>query len=158
MLEKLRSKLGFAPRPKMAYRELPESAVEHMNRQRAFVAQLAAEQQLGPLTGSMRDIEVLEEIVSRRLLSASQTWELQSLGVAFGDALIAEEPQLHWMEVTDEWGTDPVLVFGETTCQVGALTVISKRVEDSEPPPFVRYLATSVLSAVRDEAKRCAKR
>lgn len=35
--------------------------------------------------------------------------------------------------VTDEFGTDPTLRFKETTTQINALTMISKRVERDEP-------------------------
>jgi hypothetical protein len=34
--------------------------------------------------------------------------------------------------VTDEYGTDPTLRFKETTVQINALTMISKRVERDE--------------------------
>jgi hypothetical protein len=35
--------------------------------------------------------------------------------------------------VTDEFGTDPTLRFKETTIQINALTMISKRIERGEP-------------------------
>jgi len=61
----------------------------------------------------------------------SQTYELQCLGVAFGDVLASELP-LRWVMVTDEYGTDPTLRFKETTLQINALTMISKRVKRDE--------------------------
>jgi hypothetical protein len=51
--------------------------------------------------------------------------------VAFGDVLTSELP-LRWMMVTDEYGTDPTLRFKNTTVQINALTMISKRVERDE--------------------------
>lgn len=60
-----------------------------------------------------------------------QTYELQSLGVVFGDVLVSELP-LRWVMVTDEFGTDPTLRLKNTTLQVNALTMISKRVERGE--------------------------
>lgn len=75
---------------------------------------------------------MLQEILDKNILSKDQTWELQSLGVVFGDALINEISGLKWWQVTDDYGTDPVLRYKETTLQIGALTMISKRVEDGE--------------------------
>jgi len=69
----------------------------------------------------------------------SQTYELQSLGVAFGDVLASELP-LRWVLVTDEFGTDPTLRFKKTTIQINALTMISKRVERDEPVSVQRLL------------------
>jgi len=65
------------------------------------------------------------------MFKKSQTYELQCLGVAFGDVLASELP-LRWVMVTDEYGTDPTLRFKETTLQINALTMISKRVERGE--------------------------
>jgi hypothetical protein len=66
------------------------------------------------------------------VFNKSQTYELQSLGVAFGDVLTSELP-LRWVMITDEYGTDPTLRFKETTVQINAITMISKRVERDEP-------------------------
>jgi hypothetical protein len=48
-----------------------------------------------------------------------------------GDVLASELP-LRWVIVTDEFGTDPTLRFKQTTVQINALTMISKRVERDE--------------------------
>ena len=61
----------------------------------------------------------------------TQTYELQCLGIAFGDVLASELP-LRWMMVTDEYGTDLTLRFKDTTVQVNAVTMIAKRVEKGE--------------------------
>lgn len=66
------------------------------------------------------------------MFNKSQAYELQSLGVAFEDVL-ASEFSLRWAMVTDEFGTDPTLRFKQTTVQINALTMISKRVEKDEP-------------------------
>jgi uncharacterized protein DUF3806 len=69
--------------------------------------------------------------IDDKVFKKSQTYELQCLGVAFGDVLTSELP-LRWMMVTDEFGTDPTLRFKKTTLQINALTMISKRVERDE--------------------------
>lgn len=74
---------------------------------------------------------MLQRIIDERAFKKSQTYELQCLGVAFGDVLASELP-LRWVMVTDEYGTDPTLRFKETSLQINALTMISKRVERDE--------------------------
>ena len=61
----------------------------------------------------------------------TQTYGLQCLGIAFGDVLASELP-LRWMMVTDQYGTDPTLRYKDTTIQINALTIVSKRVERDE--------------------------
>src|SRR5882672_3630126 len=91
----------------ITYRELPNSTVTNMNRQRAFVASFAERHKLGlKVTRTKTDYDLLELILSKKLIKKDQAWELQALGVVFGDALISEGPKLRWMEVTDAWGTD----------------------------------------------------
>ncbi|MGA8202371.1 MAG: DUF3806 domain-containing protein [Candidatus Sulfotelmatobacter sp.] len=75
---------------------------------------------------------ILQGLIDEGAFSKSETYELQSLGVAFGDVLVSELP-LRWVKVTDEFGTDPTLRFKQTTLQINALTMISKRVEKDEP-------------------------
>jgi hypothetical protein len=70
-------------------------------------------------------------LLDDKAFNKSQTYELQSLGVAFGDVLASEFP-LRWVIVTDEYGTDPTLRFKNTSININALTMISKRVEKDE--------------------------
>ena len=79
----------------------------------------------------MADLPVLQRLIDDRAFSKTQLYELQSLGVAYGDVLASELP-LRWVMVTDEYGTDPTLRFKSTTVQINALTMISKRVENGE--------------------------
>jgi hypothetical protein len=59
--------------------------------------------------------------------------------VVFGDVLASELP-LRWMMITDEYGTDPTLRFKNTSTNINALTMISKRVERDEPVDVFRLL------------------
>jgi hypothetical protein len=77
-------------------------------------------------------LPILQRLIDEGVFDKSQTYELQSLGVVFGDALASELP-LRWVMVTDEFGTDPTLRFKQTTVQINALTMISKRLERGEP-------------------------
>jgi hypothetical protein len=55
--------------------------------------------------------------------------------------------------VTDEYGTDPTLRFKETTLQINALTIISKRVERDEPVSVQGLLDTTREQLAAHEGK-----
>lgn len=119
-----------APAPN--FTELSREDSTRLEQQRAVVA-AAAKHRYGTkeLTRTKSDLPVLQNLIDQRVFNKSQTYELQSLGVTFGDVLASEFP-LRWVMVTDEYGTDPTLRFKETTLQINALTIISKRVERDE--------------------------
>ena len=116
-----------APGPKFS--ELSQGDVERLDQQRALVA-AAAKQRYGTaaLTRTKKDLPILQRLLDDKVFERSQTYELQSLGVAFGDVLASEFP-LRWEMVTDEFGTDPTLRFKNTSININALTMISKRIE-----------------------------
>ncbi len=118
------------PSPKFTQLSREDSA--RLEQQRAVVA-AAAKKRYGTtaLTRTNSDLPVLQKLIDDMVFNKSQTYELQSLGVAFGDVLATELP-LRWVMVTDEYGTDPTLRFKNTSLQVNALTMISKRVERDE--------------------------
>ena len=139
---------------KTLFAPLSSTLRENMARQRAFVAELAKSKQLKHrVTRSDADLDLIQEILDRRLLRKDQTWELQALGVIFGDVLSVKEPALQWRQITDEWGTDPTLRYKETSWRVNALTMISKRVEAGQEFD-VRAFAEGVLETLRREASK----
>ena len=127
-----------APEPKLS--ELTREDSQRLDRQRALIA-AAARQRYGTtaLTRTKKDLPILQRLLDDKAFKKSQTYELQSLGVAFGDVLASEFP-LRWVMITDEFGTDPTLRFKNTSTNVNALTMISKRVERDEPVDVFRLL------------------
>ena len=75
-------------------------------------------------------LKLIQTILDYKWIDKSETWKLQSLGVAFGDALVQEVPELFWVAVDDEFGRDPALRWLETQTLAFPLTAISKRIED----------------------------
>ena len=122
---------GHAPEPKFS--ELSHGDRERLDQQRVIVA-AAAKRRYGTqaLSRTKRDLPILQRLIDDRVFKKSQTYELQSLGVVFGDVLASEFP-LRWVMITDEYGTDPTLRFKNTSININALTMISKRVESGEP-------------------------
>ena len=119
------------PEPKFS--ELTLKDRERLDQQRALVA-AAARQRYGTpaLTRTEKDLHVLQRLLDDKVFTKSQTYELQSLGVVFGDVLTSEL-SLRWVMIKDEFGTDPTLRFKDTSTNINALTMISKRVERDEP-------------------------
>ncbi|HWF17944.1 MAG TPA: DUF3806 domain-containing protein [Verrucomicrobiae bacterium] len=116
--------------PKFA--ELSKEDAARLEKQRHLIAVIAMQKYGAPaLTKTKSDLPILQRILDDKVFKKSQTYELQCLGITFGDVLASEFP-LRWVMVTDEYGTDPTLRFKETTWQINALTMISKRVEKGE--------------------------
>jgi hypothetical protein len=126
--------------PAPRFSELSRDDSKRLDEQRAIVA-VAARQHYGTakLTKTKSDLPILQRLLDDKVFQKSQTYELQSLGVAFGDVLASELP-LRWVMITDEYGTDPTLRFKNTSININALTMISKRVERDEPVNVVRLL------------------
>jgi hypothetical protein len=114
------------------FTELSREDVNRLELQRQVIAAVAKERYgLEALNKTKADLAVLQRLLDDRVFSRSQTYEWQCLGIAFGDVLVSELP-LRWIMVTDEYGTDPTLRYKNSSIQINALTMISKRVERGE--------------------------
>lgn len=135
------------------FSELSHTDSERLDQQRALVA-AAAKQRYGTaaLTKSKRDLPILQRLIDDNVFKKSQTYELQSLGVAFGDVL-ASELSLRWVMITDEYGTDPTLRFKNTSININALTMISKRIEKDQRVDVVSLLQRN-REALADAEKK----
>ena len=129
------------PPPK--YNELSAADREQLDRQRAVIAAEAHKRYgTAKLTGTASDLPVLQKLIDDGAFEKMQTYQLQSLGVAFGDVL-ASQLHLRWVMVTDEFGTDPTLRLKNTPLQINALTMISKRIERGKPVDLSFLLRTT---------------
>lgn len=126
---------GLEPR----FAELSRDDTVRLDKQRAVVAAAARRYGAGDLTKTKADLVVLQKLIDHGAFKQSETYELQCLGIVFGDVLASELP-LRWVMVTDEYGTDPTLRFKKTTIQINALTMISKRIERNEPVDVTQLL------------------
>lgn len=134
------------------FSELSSEDRTRLDQQRAIVV-AAANRRYGipALTKTLADLTVLQRLIDDKAFGKKQTYELQSLGVAFGDVLASELP-LRWVMVTDEYGTDPTLRFKNSTVQINALTMISKRVEKDE-----KVSLTELLNITRQHLTRLSE-
>jgi hypothetical protein len=102
-----------------------------LDQQRDLIAATVKQHYGVTLTRSRRDLAILQRLVDDSVFNKTQTYELQSLGVAFGDVLVSALP-LHWEMITDEYGTDPTLRYKSENVNINALTMISKRLEKGQ--------------------------
>jgi hypothetical protein len=74
---------------------------------------------------------LLQGILDKKFYGKDKTWELQSLGITFGDALL-QRLDLEWVKIEDDYGIEPALVHKDTSVLLFPLTMISKRVGDNK--------------------------
>jgi hypothetical protein len=123
-----------------------------LEKQQSYVASLVQKHLPGEkLTKTRSDFGVLQRLIDAKVIPKDKTWELQSLGIVFGDAIAATVEGLSWWEVTDEYGTDPTLRYRETTVQVNVLTMISKRVEEGRECD-VAHMAAWVADFIKNKS------
>lgn len=119
-------------------------------KQCAFINQTISERYPGnKLNQTLQDLGLIQKMIDDGVFDASQTWELQSLGVAFGSVFIANNSEFHWAIITDEYGRDPTVRFRDTSLTVNFLTMISKRIEDGRAVN-VQELYDSTLKHAKD--------
>jgi len=84
------------------------------------------------LDRSLRDIDRLQKLLERGVVTGAQTYELQCLGIALGQVLARNVTGLDWAVIEDEYGRDPTIRYRDTSFQINVLTMISKRVESGQ--------------------------
>ena len=141
------------PRPAPPrFNDLSQNDRTRLDQQRAVIAAVIRQRYgVSALKKNASDLPFLQRLIDDKAFTRTEPYELQSLGVTFGDVMASELP-LKWVMVTDEYGTDPTLRFKNTTLQINALTMISKRVERGESVDLDELLQTT-----REYLKRFSK-
>jgi hypothetical protein len=74
------------------------------------------------------NLDILQTLLDRRLVSTDQTLELQAMGVVLGD-LLAAELDMHWVIYEDKYGRSRALQLGSSDNFLFPITMISRRFE-----------------------------
>jgi hypothetical protein len=144
---------GIDAKAEPRFSELSPQDSERLDQQRAVIAAVAKQRYgTATLSKTKRDLPISQRLIDDGVFKKSQTYELQCLGVVFGDVLASELP-LRWVMITDEYGTDPTLRYKGTSININALTMISKRVENNEPVDLYRLLGQN-REALSEAEKR----
>jgi hypothetical protein len=97
-------------------------------------------------------LRLLDTILKNNWIEPGETWKLQSLGIALGDAFV-QQAGFEWITVEDASGRDPALRLPGTTAILFPLTMISKRVERGESVD-VYLLVDAVLGSIDELRER----
>ena len=131
---------------------LTERDYRQMGRQRERIAQLARRHVGRVPSGSLRDIELIQELLDRRAIEADDVWALQGLGITLGDVL-AQQFAIPWVVVNDDYGRSRALQIGDDEDFVFPVTIISKRVEAGQTV-YVDTLYEEAAATVREVRAR----
>lgn len=98
----------------------------------AYADELCSELAGESLTGSIEDLDRLQEVIDSGVLSAEKQAELQSLGVAFGKVFNNLNSDYSWVMIHDELGRAPALRYLNSNLLLYPQTLLSKRVQNRE--------------------------
>jgi hypothetical protein len=96
-----------------------------------------------------KTIILLQKIIDDNKYSVDNTFELQSLGLAFGDYLSIKYPSFHWIIVRDEYGRDLALQYNNYSINVFPMAMISKRIEDGKKVD-IKDLVESTINTINE--------
>lgn len=99
-----------------------------------------------------RDLAVLQRLIDDAHFLPEQTYELQCLGIVFGD-VFESRPEFEWKMVSDEYGRDPTLRYKQTSAQLNVLTMISKRIEDGASVDVARLYEETIRFFEENESE-----
>lgn len=103
-----------------------------LNDQRSVIEKYLADEENREKYGTPAGkLGTLRALLEAEIFSSAQTYELQSMGIVLGDAIV-QDMGFHWVMVEDEFGRDPALRYQDTSVILYPLTMISKRVERGE--------------------------
>ena len=74
---------------------------------------------------------LLRALLNQNVFKPTQTYELQCMGIIFGDALV-QHCGVEWRVVEDQYGRDPCVQVPGSTVVLFPLTMVSKRIEKGE--------------------------
>lgn len=122
----------------------------YMQQQRERVAQLS-ESNLGRKLNGTRDndLDIMQQLLDRKLVTGQQTLELQALGVIMGD-LLASDMGLDWVIYEDKLGRSRALRYQQTDNYLFPITMISRRreVDNTETVADIYQRARDSMAAV----------
>ena len=110
---------------------LTDDDLERLEEQRAIVARYLDEDGLKKFETTPGKLGTLHALLDATVFSPQQTYELQSMGIVFGDVFV-QDMGFNWIMVSDEYGRDPAIQFRDTNVILFPLTMISKRIERGE--------------------------
>ena len=110
---------------------LDEDDLKRFDEQRAVVTRYLTEESESKFETAPGKLGTLRALLDAERFTPDQTYELQSMGIVFGDVFV-QDMGFSWVMVEDEYGRDPAIKYEETSIILFPLTMISKRIERGE--------------------------
>ncbi|MFD1156423.1 DUF3806 domain-containing protein [Roseovarius aestuarii] len=129
--------------------------LERLEEQRAVVVRFVSADSLSNYQTVAGKLGTLRALLDASVFAPDQTYELQCMGIVFGDAFV-QQHGFEWVSVEDEYGRDPALRFPRTSVLLFPLTMISKRIERGEAIDvfdMFNGVADIALEKVQEELK-----
>lgn len=123
--------------------------VDHIARSIVNASRLTLELTGKGLSGTVEDLGLLQRVVSSGSIQREATYQLQSLGLAFGKVFVNLNPGYDWWMVEDEYGRDPAIRYKQTSLLLFPQTMLSKRIEE-DGSVDVADLYSGLLSSLND--------
>src|SRR5687767_7972417 len=119
--------------PEQTFHELSPSDRSQLATQRAVVERYLGNdpQNLESYSTAAGKLNLLRAIIDARLFGPTHTYELQCMGVVFGDVFV-QVCGWEWSMVEDQLGRDPCIRVPSSSIVLYPLTMISKRIEHGE--------------------------
>jgi len=106
----------------------------YLAKQRARVDRLTRENMGTPIRGDKNDLNTLQRIIDRELVSPDDTLTLQALGVILADVMLSNEPALAWKIYQDRRGRSRALCATGTKECLFPVTMLSRRMAKGLKP------------------------
>lgn len=121
------------PAPGQTFERLTPADEDRLRQQRAVIERYLGNdpRNLTNYATAPGKLGLLRAVLNSKVVGASQTYELQCMGIIFGDVLVQQCGWL-WRMANDEYGRDPCLKVPGSSIVLFPLTMISKRVERGE--------------------------
>jgi hypothetical protein len=126
---------------------------QYMAQQRETLSELVERNFGRQFNGSREnDLELLQQLLDRRLVRPDQTRELQAMGVIMGD-LLAEDLDMHWVIYEDSLGRSRALRYRESDNYLFPMTMISRRREADNRTPVTEIYqkAYDIIAPLRPD-------
>ena len=110
---------------------LTDDDYKRLDGQRTVVTRYLTEESKLKFETAPGKLGALRALLETEKFKPDQTYELQSMGIVFGDVFV-QDMGFSWVMVEDEYGRDPAIRYKESSVILFPLTMISKRIERGE--------------------------
>ncbi len=112
--------------------EVPtEDELTYIARQWILANQISEELLEVSLNRTLTDLEKLQSILDKNILTIERGNQISAIGIAFGQVFVNEISGYDWWMVEDEYGRDIAIRYKDTTLLIFPESMIANRIEDN---------------------------